>query len=306
MIPYAELESFFAGLVATAQSQGITCAITNDMACVHFGVAATTKDCDVLCDAAQSDAFRALIAGSALRDLLPNYRGNLSPPLDARWMRGGWTAHFTWKTKPDETCLDIFGNAPRGSSSWETQLAGIYARRNVVAEMKRTNREKDWPFATALGGQMLDEGNPDGWMHLYDADILRLCARQSLPPALLTGRRPILKLAPFTDEWQVKRLLMAERVFWSQLDELRVRIYQRHLRPYTSAVRKASGGNRLLPLEDSHSLRIECATTHLPFHPLRDHGLQKLVEEARANTGLLLGPDVIEWLPDASFNFHGL
>jgi hypothetical protein len=118
VIPYAELEEFFSSLVASAQAR----AITSDMACVHFGVAATTKDCDVLCDAAKSDDFRKLIASIALRGLLPNYRGNISPPLDARWMRGGWTSHFTWKTKPEEACLDIFGVAPRGSSPWETKF----------------------------------------------------------------------------------------------------------------------------------------------------------------------------------------
>ena len=58
VIPYAELEAFFTNLVATAQSRGITCAITSGMACVHFGVAATTKDCDVLCEAGKSDDFR--------------------------------------------------------------------------------------------------------------------------------------------------------------------------------------------------------------------------------------------------------
>jgi len=124
MVPYSELEAFFTGLVTTAQSRGITCAITSGMACVHFGVAATTKDCDVLCTVARCDDFRTLIAETSLRGILPDYRGNISPPLDTRWMRGGWTSHFTWKTKPEETCLDIFGVAPRGSSPWEQQLTG--------------------------------------------------------------------------------------------------------------------------------------------------------------------------------------
>lgn len=306
MIPYAELEAFFSNLIASAQSQGITCAITSGMACVHFGVAATTTDCDVLCAVAKSDEFRALIANTALRGLLPNYRGNISPPLDARWMRGGWTAHFTWKTKPDETCIDIFGVAPRGSSSWERQLAGIYASPHVVAEMKRTNRDKDWPFATALGGQMLDGGNSNGWLHLHDADVLRLCAERGAPPSHLLSLRPVLSLAPFTDEWKIRRLLMAERAFWSELDQLRVRIYQKHLRPYTSAVRRAASGNRSLAVDKSHALRLACALEHLPFHPLRDFGLEKLVREAKANTGLLIGPDVIDWLPSAENNFYGL
>ena len=306
MIPYAELEAFFTNLVATAQSRGITCAITSGMACVHFGVAAATKDCDVLCEAGKSDDFRALIAATELHGLLPQYRGNISPPLDARWMRGGWTSHFTWKTKPEETCLYIYGIAPRGSSPWHRQLAGIYALPNVVAEMKRTNREKDWPFATALGGQMLDAGEEEGWLHLYDADVLRTSARQLSPPERLAMLRPLLRLAPFDDTLRLKRLLLAERAFWSELDELRVHIYQKHLRPYTSAVRKASQGRRDLPLGDSHELRLECARQHLPFQPLRDFGLAKMVTAAAANVGVTVGEDVVAWLPAAEHNFDGL
>jgi hypothetical protein len=306
VIPCAELEAFFTNLVATAQSRGITCAITSGMACVHYGVAATTKDCDVLCTPGMSDEFRNLIAETTLRGLLPHYRGNISPPLDERWMRGGWTAHFTWKTRPDEACLGVFGNAPRSSSAWERQLAGIYARPNVVAEMKRTNREKDWAFATSLGGQMLDAGDPNGWLHLHDADVLRLCARQGGPPAHLMTLRPLLKLAPFDDMIAVKRLVMAERVFWSELDHVRVHIYQKHLRPYISAVRRASAGNRSMAVGEAHALRLGCALNQLPFHPLRDYGLERMVEAAKTNTGLFVREDVISWLPATMNNFFGL
>ena len=79
-----------------------------------------------------------------------------------RWLRGGWTAHFTWKTKPEETCLDIFGIAPRGSSAWEQEMLGLYASRHTVAEMKRTNREKDWPYITVLGIKRLKAGDRRG------------------------------------------------------------------------------------------------------------------------------------------------
>jgi len=306
VIPYAELENFFASLVATAQARGITCAITSGMACVHFGVAATTKDCDVLCDAAKSDDFRDLIASTGLRGRFPIYRGNISPPLDARWMRGGWTSHFAWKLKSEDACLDIFGIAPRGSSPWHQDLRGIYAAPNVVAEMKRTNRDKDWPFATALGCQMLDEANPEGWLHLYDAEVLRLCAKQVPPPDHLAQWRPLLQLAPFTDTLRVKRLLLAERAFWSELDELRVRIYQKHLRPYTSAVRRASAGRAIAGVAESHALRLECALAHLPPQPLSDYGLDRMILEAKTNVGVTVGPDVSEWLPVAEKHFYGL
>ncbi|MEO8351455.1 MAG: hypothetical protein ABI680_06970 [Chthoniobacteraceae bacterium] len=306
MIPYAELETFFCDLVARAQTQGIPCAITSGMACVHFGVAATTKDCDVLCLPEKSEEFRALIAATTLRGLAPVYRGHLSPPLDARWMRGGWTSHFTWKTRPDETCLDVFGIAPRGSSPWEHQLIGIYARPNVVAEMKRTNREKDWPFATSLGGEMLAAKDPNGWLHLFDVDVLRRTVGKVPIPARLETVRPLLKLAPFPDTIQVRRRLLAERLFWSELDELRVRIFQKHLRAYVSAVRKASGGRRDLPLAESHDIRVECAHRFLPERPLREYGLQKMVAAARTNVCVTLGDDVIDWFPAAEGNFYAL
>jgi hypothetical protein len=79
-----------------------------------------------------------------------------------------------------------------------------------------------------------------------------------------------------------KRALMAERMFWSELDEIRVRIYQNHLRPYVTAVRRASAGHRDLGVSASHEIRIECAARHLPQSPMRDYGIDRMIAEARA------------------------
>ncbi len=305
MMTYAEIESFFTGLIAEAQARGITCAITSGMACVHFGVSTTTKDCDVLCAAESAESFLDLIAATRVRDIAPTYRGNLSPPLDARWLRGGWTAHFFWKAAPDEVCLDIFGVAPRGSTPWEEKLRGFYVDPHVVAEMKRTNREKDWPFATALGGQMLEANEARGWLHLHELEVLRRFAPSIPIPPALADLRPLLRLAPFSDTLRMKRLLVAERAFWSELDELRIHIHQRHLRPYTSAVRRAQGA-RNCELRTSHAIRLACATEHLPKSPLRDYGIERMLAEVRATVGVTVGPDVVEWLPKATGNFHGL
>ncbi len=304
MLSYAELESFFHALVTRARERGITCAITSGMACVHFGVAAATKDCDLLCDPDKADVFLDLLDETTVAGLACGYRGNLSPPLDARWLRGGWTAHFTWKTHGEETCLDVFGVAPRGSARWDADMEGFYAGPQIVGEMKRTNREKDWPFCTALGGQMLEAGDERGWLHIHDAEILRrLCPAGSLPD-WLKQQRPVLGLAPFRDVAQTKRLLLAEKVFWSELDQGRIHIYQKHLRPYQSAVRRSGG--KSMPLRDSHRLRVECALEHLPVSPLRDRGLATLCQEAGERTGFTFGTDVVEWLPKAEANYYGL
>jgi hypothetical protein len=304
MIPYSELEKFFCDLVSKAQGRGIPCAITSGMACVHFGVAATTKDCDVLCSAEKSDEFRALITETSLHGLLPNYRGNISPPLDARWMRGGWTSHFTWKTKPEETCLDIFGIAPRGSSAWEEEIFGLYASRHTVAEMKRTNRGKDWPYITALGIKLLKSNDLRGCLHLYDAETLGRELRHLTIPSWMLEARPALKLAVSNSEL-LEGAIHAETVFWHRLDACRISHYERALRPYVSAVRRAIA-RRPVTANESHALRIECAEKHLAMSPILGYGFAQLVADAKEATAKLVHPSLMEWLPNGLGHFIGI
>src|SRR5271169_1608893 len=93
---YAELERFYENLVTRARSRGIACAITRGMACVAFGVSEATKDCDLLCAPDSAGKLLGLLVETTLGGHLPIYRGNLSAPLDQRWLRGGWTSHFVW------------------------------------------------------------------------------------------------------------------------------------------------------------------------------------------------------------------
>jgi hypothetical protein len=304
MIPYAELEAFFCDLVARAQERGIPCAITSGMACVHFGVAATTMDCDVLCLPEKSEEFRALVAGTELHGLHPVYRGHISPPLDARWMRGGWTSHIMWKTKPEETCLDVFGVAPRSSTAWEEELHGLYASRHTVAEMKRTNREKDWPCITGIGVKMLMEGDPRGVLHLHERSVLAAAVRHAAPAAWMLDARPALRLAVTGDD-RLEAALHAEIVFWHRLDACRIVLYERALRPYVSAVRRATA-RRAMPLAESHAIRMECAARWLHPAPVSAYGFGQLIADAREATAKLVHPSLMEWLPNGLVHFTGM
>jgi hypothetical protein len=236
-LSYAELEQFYEGLVTRARQRGITCAITSGMACVAFGVAQATKDCDLLCAPDAAGKFLALLGEASLHGELPGYRGHLTPPLDARWLRGGWTSHFVWDASGREAYLDIFGVAPRGSSPWEAELQGFYAGLQTVAEMKRTNRDKDWPFVTALGAQMLEAEDARGWLHIYDEDLLRTFGEASTASPDLRKKRPILELAAANDP-RLRAALFAEIQFWHELDRARLRIYEKAVRPYMMAVKK--------------------------------------------------------------------
>ncbi len=301
-LSYVELEQFYEGLVARARRRGIGCAITSGMACVAFGVSEATKDCDLLCAPDSARELLDLLGEAALGGHLPIYRGNLSAPLDARWLRGGWTSHFVWAPAGSGAYLDIFGVAPRGSSPWEPEIQGFYASPHTVAEMKRTDRDKDWPFVTALGARMIEMGDERGWLHIYDEKLLRTLGDAKKPCAEFFKRRPVLELAA-NNEPNLRAALRAEIEYWRELDRVRLSIYQRAVRRYMVEVRKS----RLPPnvgLPEQHDLRVRCAAKHLPLNPLRDYGVTRMISEARKSLAQIIHPAAMAWLPDVSEHFR--
>ena len=303
-LSYAELEEFYESLVARARRRGIACAITSGMACVAFGVAEATKSCDLLCAPDGAGAFLGLLEEASLRGHLPGYRGHLTPPLDARWLRGGWTSHFVWDAAGAQAYLDIFGVAPRGSSPWEVEIQGFYAGAHTVAEMKRTNRGKDWPFVTALGVKLLEAGDPRGWLHLFNYDVLMQTAEKlACPPDIIT-LRPVLGLLPAGDD-RLEVALKGEIEFWNQLDRLRMRVYEHAVRPYMLAVKRDRRSHDPA-LRTQHLVRVEHAERLLPVNPLRQYGLERLIDQARAQAVRFVPAGALKWLPDVRGCFIGL
>ena len=299
----ADLHQFYLNFVARLRGKGVLCAITSGLACVHFGVAETTKDCDLLCHPGSFDVLLDELAKTPVNGLACRYRGNLSPPLDERWHRGGWTSHFNWGRGPGAVTFDVFGRALRASTPWQNELSGLYASPHIVAEMKRTSRDKDWPFITALGTRLIELGDERGWLHIFDEDILKELLRDYSCPPAIASLRPALMLANSADR-RLKISLLAERLFWEQLDTLRIRIYERALRPYNTAVRKAVITDTA-SLSEEHEIRQRCALDHLAPSPLQDYGIGRLIEEAKhaaiAESGLV--PEAALMLPDVTANF---
>jgi hypothetical protein len=295
-----EIIEFYLDLVRGAQARGIRCAITSGMACVAFEIAESTKDCDLLCDPEMADNFLGLLAESPLGDSPCRYRGNISPPLDGRWLKGGWTSHFEWPGT--DAFLDVFGIAPRARSSWLEGSPAIYAHPHVVADMKRTGRDKDWPFLTGLGIKLVEGGDPRGWLHIYDEDRMAdlLVEHPEIPPAILESR-PLLRILT-NGVPGLAVALRLERTFWMELSKLRVREYEKPLRPYLAAVRTASAGKRLSLLED-HQLRVACAEDHLPPRPLSPDILDAMIASARTSAMMGMTPDLACWLPNVIPNF---
>jgi hypothetical protein len=292
---YGELEKFYHDLVRRAREHGVTCAITSGMACVEFGIAETTKDCDLLCSSESAARLLEVLSVTRLEDRLAVYRGNLSPPLDQRWLSGGWTSHFTWQAGASEAYLDVFGRAPRVREPWESDIRGFYVAPHTVAQMKRTNRARDWPFVTAIGVKLLKDRDVRGWLHIYDDEVLRVLRAESPVPSGVLDQRPVLQLLD-SDPERLRPALHAEMQFWHELDRIRVKIYERAVRPYVTAVRKAETRGRELMRQ--HLTRVECAEQHLPLNPLREYGVDRMIAEARRSLAELVNPAATHWLPD--------
>lgn len=297
-----ELQEFYEDFVRRLRSQGVLCAITSGLACVHYGIAETTKDCDLLCHMASFDVLLELLENTPVDGRPPQYRGDISPPLDARWHRGGWTSHFEWEAGREKVTLDVFGTALRESSRWEDEPQGLYAGLQVVAEMKRTDRPKDWPFVNALGEQLLDRRDPRGWLHLYDADTIVELAKECSIPEAMVLRRPLLQLAA-ADPETLRFALQAESAFWQELDRVRIRILRAALRPFVLAVRRARRDGDV-SLKEQHAIRLKVAEEHLNPRPIASYGLDRYIEEARRNTAKAANPDLMKWLPDVSGYFR--
>lgn len=297
---------FYENLVMQLRSRNVVCGITSGMACVHFRVAESTKHCDILCLPAGFEALLKLLEETQLDELACHYRGNLSPPLDERWHRGGWTSHFTWGRGPDELTLDVFGRALRAVEPWENELAGLYVSPHIVAQMKRTDRDKDWPFINSLGKRLLGQGDMRGWLHLYSsADVLEHLETVPCPEDIL-ALRPALRLAVEKDK-RLAGALSAERKLWEELDRLRIQIYQRALRPYLVAVRRRQTP-AAASLREQHAARLECAAEHLVAEPLKAYGVARHIAEARQALvdSALITPAALEWLPDVAEHFNYL
>lgn len=304
MISQTELDRFYEDLVSTVRANGGVCAITSGMACVEYGVAQSTKDCDVLCTAESLQGLFDVLTVTNFCGACCVYRGNISPPLDARWLRGGWTSHFVWKRDEAEAYLDVFCVAPRGSTRWEQELVGLYAHPHTVAEMKRTDRIKDWPFTTALGTRMLEAGDARGWLHLFDEDVLRQMVGQRDCPDEIRRRRPILQLA-FDRDKRLGPALRNEMHFWHELDRARIRIHEQAVRPYLSAVRKEQLRNET-NLTLQHTIRLKCAEDFLVINPVADFGIDRLIADAIDGVRQSSGETWLSWLPDVRENFEEL
>lgn len=167
--------------------------------------------------------------------------------------------------------------------------------------MKRTDREKDWPFATALGEQMLEAGDPKGWLHVFEDTALLDMAETRPIPSELIDMRPLLRLVIDRDT-RLRGAVHAEKMFWHELDRVRIGIARNALRPYVNAVRKARA-NANSDFNTQHEIRLTCAQDKLPINPLAEYGIKNLTDTSRRAVKQIVRAEHCQWLPDVGAYF---
>lgn len=279
----------FAGQLRQAE---IAFAITSGMACVHYGLQQITKDSDWIIPVEDLAKLRGLLA--RLEGELPpwrvSYRRICGAPLEASFMEHGWTSHLSiWDSAGSvEHKVDIFSKAPRVQSEELESDAEGWASRHIVAQMKRTDREKDWPIVHRLGEQLWERHRAEGLLHINDGNLLAVAWRAAGEQSRLkmAARRPLLKMLDLPggmDRLGLERLLLLERLLWERVNQHRHSRYTRAWRRFYRDWRKEPDWD--WPTAESfdrqHQRLLEAAGTHeLPLNPFEGLPKEDLIEMA--------------------------
>ena len=191
-------------------------------------------------------------------------------PLDLRWMRGGWSSHLEFAAPGSRIRTDFFTRPPRVTPdelarTWREQegkeVPFVDAR--VLAEMKKTNRDKDYAVIGELARKMTDVR--DQLLESRSArDLSRIAKENPVLARELVGKRPLLARAS-GDRRTLQRALDEERLDLIEANESRLARYIRASERWASAwpaVQREIEGKRLL---DAHSIVVRRAEPLLPF-----------------------------------------
>ena len=270
---------------------GISFAITSGMACVHYGLQQITKDSDWIIPAEDLSRLRELF--TQLEGELPSwrvsYRQICGAPLEAEFMEHGWTSHLSvWDSGGSvEHKVDLFSSPPRVRREELVVDAEGWASQHVVAQMKKTDRDKDWPIVNGLGRRLWMARSALGVLHITDLDVLQEAwsALDSQTRHELAARRPLLALlsqSPPLPRPRLELLLLVERLVWERVNRQR---YGRYTTSWKNFFRAWRREDAVWPTDEpfqlQHARLLEAARHHgLPPDPFADAERAEVVQMA--------------------------
>jgi hypothetical protein len=198
-------------------------------------------------------------------------RYRFGAPLDPRWFAGGWSAHFEFQQADLRVRTDFVTRPPRLTPAdlarlWKTQDAQpqdcpfLDAAR--LAELKKTNREKDYVVIGELARLMTDTRH----QLRYSRSATDLIALANAHPDLaveMAAERPVLTTVRHGRE-ALETALDAERRQLIHRNEERLARYAQAAEAWADlwpSVEQQIAGR---PLPEAHRMIVERATGVLP------------------------------------------
>ncbi len=255
-------------------------AITSGQACVYYGIQQTTKDSDWIVEPEDLEKLVALLQElDANPGMSVSYRAICGAPCSKTYLGNGWTSHVRiTDAEGVEHHLDFFGQAPRVAVVEYDQDDPDYASRSLVAQMKKTDREKDWPFVAALGRQAVAQGDERGVLHGQDVEwlIQTWIAIEPSRRAELIADRPLLQFID-TQPTKLRRAVMIEKFIWQAVNRSRYRTYQQAWKEFFRQWRRESGFQ--WPVEASFETQCDRLTEAAIRYKLPESLLDSVTKE---------------------------
>jgi hypothetical protein len=247
----------------------LRCMISSGQAVVLHRLAIKSKDGDWIIreDAEAMQHIVTVLARHAAR-----YR--FGAPLDPRWLRAGWSAHFEFRRGALRVRTDFVSRPPRLS---ETELAALWRCHEHapsscpfvdaprLAEIKKTNREKDYVVIGELARRM---PNPtDQFLYSRSAtDLIALAGQHPQLVAQLAAQRSVLETIPHGRD-ALETAIDAERRHLTHANEERLQRYARAAQKWATLWPAVERETRDKPLPEAHTIVARRAEGTLPFQP---------------------------------------
>jgi hypothetical protein len=235
-----------------------TVALASGQAVVYYRVAIMSKDGDWIIHETPEACAVVL---DELEARGARYR--LAPPLDVRWLSGGWSSHFEFfDARKRRVRCDFVSRPPRVSRA---AIDALFVRTekppalNVVdlatlIALKQTQRAKDFAVIGELATQLRPEREIE-----VTTDPDRIIA---LAPMFGHASSRSAVRAAQVDRHAVVVALAEEIDTMQQLDRRRVAAYEATAQPYLEACRAQDVST--LGLRDAHARMLELAERLLP------------------------------------------
>jgi hypothetical protein len=257
------MANVFFALTEEFNADGVVALLASGQAVVFYRIALMSKDGDWVLKESETACQRVL---SVLAAHGARYRPG--PPLDPRWLAGGWSSHFEFfDEKRRRIRCDFVSRPPRippaeldatfSAARGEGRLRVVDPERLVL--LKQTQRAKDYPVIAELSRllaparELALTTDPDRILELagpYGSDSPRPSVR-----AARLGRpreEVVTALAREIDRMQGE-------------DRRRVRRYEEAARAYLAELRAALPSQATL--DEAHAIAVRLAERLLPTTP---------------------------------------